>query len=137
MKKILVIGAGRSSSNLIKYLIDHAEQEKWTIRVGDMDIQLAQKIASHPKYLELRAKRTGFGWWLTLAMMVVYYGFILLVAFNKEFLSQRLGSGVMTMGIPIGFGVIVFTVVITAYYVNRANSEFDELSDAIAKAVLK
>ena len=40
-------------------------------------------------------------------------------------------------GIPIGFGVIVFTIVITAYYVNRANSEFDELSDAIAKAVLK
>jgi saccharopine dehydrogenase-like NADP-dependent oxidoreductase len=49
MKKILVIGAGRSSSNLIKYLIDHAEQEKWTIRVGDMDIQLAQqKTAGSP-----------------------------------------------------------------------------------------
>ena len=38
---------------------------------------------------------------------------------------------------PIGFGVIVFTVIITAYYVRRANSEFDELTDAISKAVLK
>ena len=47
-------------------------------------------------------------------MMLVYYGFILLVAFNKPFLSQRLGEGVMTVGIPLGFGVIVFTVVITA-----------------------
>ncbi len=102
-----------------------------------MDTQLVQRIAAHPKYQELKAKRTRFGWWLTLAMMVVYYGFILLVAFNKEFLSQRLGDGVMTMGIPIGFGVIVFTVVITAYYVNRANGEFDDLSDAVAKAVLK
>jgi uncharacterized membrane protein (DUF485 family) len=102
-----------------------------------MDIQLAQRIAAHPKYQELKAKRTGFGWWLTLAMMVVYYGFILLVAFDKEFLSQRFGSGVMTYGIPIGFGVIVFTIVITAYYVNRANREFDDLSDAVAKAVLK
>ena len=33
----------------------------------------------------LKAKRSSFGWWLTLSMMVVYYGFILLVAFNKEF----------------------------------------------------
>ena len=102
-----------------------------------MEMDLAQRIAAHPKYQELKAKRTSFGWWLTLAMMVVYYGFILLVAFNKEFLSQRLGAGVMTVGIPIGFGVIVFTIVITAFYVKRANSEFDDLTAAIAKAVLK
>jgi uncharacterized membrane protein (DUF485 family) len=102
-----------------------------------MDIELARRIASNPQYQELRARRTRLGWTLTWMMMVVYYGFILLVAFNKPFLSQRLGEGVMTMGIPIGFGVIVFTVVITAYYVNRANAEFDKLSDAVAKAVLK
>ena len=102
-----------------------------------MQDDLVQRIASHPKYHELRAKRTGYGWWLTLAMMVVYYGFIMLVAFNKPFLSQRLGDGVMTVGIPIGFGVIVFTIVITAIYVRRANSEFDDLTAAIAKAVLK
>ena len=75
--------------------------------------------------------------WLTLAMMVVYYGFILLVAFNKPFLATRLGAGVMTYAIPIGFGVIVFTVVITAIYVRRANSEYDSLADQISKAVLK
>ena len=102
-----------------------------------MEIDLAKRIAANPKYQELKAKRTSFGWWLTLAMMVAYYGFILLVAFNKEFLSQRLGSGVMTVGIPIGFGVIVFTVVITAIYVKRANREFDDQTADIAKAVLK
>ena len=102
-----------------------------------MDPELVTRIANNPNYQALKAKRTRFGWWLTLAMMIVYYGFILLVAFNKSFLSQKLGGGVMTMGIPIGFGVIVFTIVITAYYVNRANREFDALSDAIAKEVLK
>ena len=102
-----------------------------------MEMDLAQRIAAHPKYQELKAKRSRFGWWLTLAMMVVYYGFIVLVAFNKEFLSQRMGAGVMTIGIPIGFGVILFTIVITAIYVKRANGEFDELSAAIAKAVMK
>jgi uncharacterized membrane protein (DUF485 family) len=102
-----------------------------------METDLAARISAHPKYQELKRKRSSFGWWLTLAMMVVYYGFILLVAFNKPFLAQRLGDGVMTMGIPIGFGVIVFTIVITAIYVKRANGEFDDLNDAISKAVLK
>ena len=41
------------------------------------------------------------------------------------------------MGMPIGLGVIVFTIVITAIYVKRANSEYDDLTDAISKAVLK
>ena len=102
-----------------------------------MDPELVTRIANNPNYQALKAKRTRFGWWLTLVMMIAYYGFILLVAFNKSFLSQKLGVGVMTMGIPIGFGVIVFTIVITAYYVNRANREFDALSDAIAKELLK
>ncbi|HEY3049042.1 MAG TPA: DUF485 domain-containing protein [Polaromonas sp.] len=102
-----------------------------------MEDDVVQRIVSNPKYQELKAKRSSFGWWLTLAMMVAYYGFILLVAFGKDFLSQRLGAGVMTVGIPVGFGVIVFTIVITAIYVKRANSEFDDLTADIAKAVLK
>ena len=102
-----------------------------------MDIDLTTRIANHPKYQELKAKRTSFGMWLTLAMLVVYYGFILLVAFNKSFLATRLGAGVMTYAIPIGFGVIVFTVVITAIYVHRANGEYDTLAEQISKAVLK
>ena len=102
-----------------------------------MDPELVMRIANNPNYQALKAKRTSFGWWLTLAMMIVYFGFILLVAFNKSFLSQKLGAGVMTMGIPIGFGIIVFTIVITAYYVNRANREFDALSQSIASEVLK
>ncbi len=102
-----------------------------------MDADLVRKIASHPKYQELKAKRSSFGWWLTLAMMVVYYGFIVLVAFYKPLVSQRLGDGVMTLGIPLGFGVILFTIVITAIYVQRANREFDDLSESLQKAVLK
>ncbi|CAN5855211.1 DUF485 domain-containing protein [soil metagenome] len=102
-----------------------------------MDIELARRIAANPQYQELKSKRNRFGWWLAAAMMVVYYGFIVLVAFDKDLLAQRLGSGVMTLGIPVGFGVIVFTIIITAIYVRRANSEFDVLSDAVAKAVQK
>ncbi len=95
------------------------------------------RIRANPKYQELRRKRTSFGWWLTLAMMVVYYGYIALIAWNKEFLSQPLGSGVTTIGVPIGMAVIIFTIAITGYYVYRANSEFDELTRQILEAESK
>jgi uncharacterized membrane protein (DUF485 family) len=107
-------------------------------RTGDtMEVDLAHRIASHPTYQELKTKRMRFGWWLTLAVMVAYYGFILLVAFNKPFLATKLGAGVMTVGMPLGVAVIVFTIVITAYYVRRANSEFDALTEQIVKGALK
>ena len=73
------------------------------------------------------------GWWLTLLMLLVYYGYIGLIAFDKELLARPLGSGVTTLGIPIGIGVIVFTVLITGFYVRRANSEYDRLTAEILK----
>ena len=102
-----------------------------------MEDDLVRRIASHPRYQELKAKRTSFGMRLTLAMLVVYYGFILLVAFNKPFLATRLGEGVITYAMPIGFGVIVFTVLITVLYVRTANRDYDTLAEQISKAVLK
>ena len=102
-----------------------------------METDLALRISQHPKYRELKAKRTSFGWWLTLAGMLAYYGFILLVAFNKPLLSQKIGSGVTTLGMPIGVAVIVFTIIITWVYIRRANSEFDSLTEQIVKGVVK
>ncbi len=102
-----------------------------------MAIDLTTRILNDPNYQTLKARRTRFGWWLTIAMLVVYYGFILLVAFDKPFLATRLGAGVTTIGMPIGLAVIIFTVIITAIYVQRANSEYDELTERIAKAALK
>ena len=102
-----------------------------------MDPELVTRIANNPNYKALKAKRTRFGWWLTLVMMIVYYGFILLVAFNKPLLSQKIGGGIMTVGMPLGVAVIVFTIIITWIYIRRANSEFDSLTEQIVKGVLK
>ena len=102
-----------------------------------MDDSLVTRIASHPKYQELKAKRTRLGWWLTLVGMVAYYGFILLVAFDKPLLAQKIGGGVTTLGMPLGVAVIVFTIIITWVYIRRANSEFDSLTEQIVKGVVK
>jgi uncharacterized membrane protein (DUF485 family) len=98
---------------------------------------LEDRILADPNYQLLKSKRTRLGWTLTWAMMIVYYGFILLVAFKKDILAAPIGDGVMTWGIPIGFGVILFTIAVTAYYVQRANSEFDDLSEKVKREALK
>lgn len=96
-----------------------------------MKQELVDKIKSDPDYHKLLKARSGFGWLLTWSMLFVYYGYILLIAFNKELLSTRIGAGVMTWGIPAGLFVIVFTVIVTGIYVRRANNEFDQLTAAI------
>ena len=48
MKKILVIGAGRSAVTLIKYLLDNAKANNWFVRVADFLEDLAkQAVANH------------------------------------------------------------------------------------------
>ena len=102
-----------------------------------MSDPMVRKIQSHPKYLELRTKRNRLGIFLTALMLIVYYGYIALIAFDKKFLAQPIGTGVTTLGIPIGMGVIIFTIVITAIYVRRANGEFDTLTKEILKDASK
>ena len=102
-----------------------------------MEPILTDRIERDPNYHILKERTSRFGWMLTLAMLVVYYGFILLIAFRKDLLSVRIGEGVMTWGIPIGFGVIVFTILITGVYVRRANSEFDDLTEKVKREALK
>jgi uncharacterized membrane protein (DUF485 family) len=89
----------------------------------------------NPKFQELVRRRSSFAWTLAIVMLVIYYGFILLVAFGKGFLATRIGSGVMTVGIPLALGVIVMAFVLTAIYVQRANGEFDKLTDELTREV--
>ena len=100
-----------------------------------MHDDLVQKIKRDPSYHELVRVRSCFGWALTGLMLVVYYGYILLIAFNKEFLATKTGVGVMTWGMPIGLFVILFTVLVTGIYVRRANKQFDDLTSAIQARV--
>ena len=102
-----------------------------------MSDPIVDKILRHPKYQELQSKRNRLAIILTILMLVVYYGYISLIAFDKEFLAQPIGAGVTTLGIPIGFGIIIFTIVITGIYVRRANGEFDKLTKEILKDASK
>ena len=102
------------------------------------DLEMARRVRANPKFMEMVNKRNTYGWIMTALMMIAYFGYILLIAFNKSFLATKIGAGWTTsIGIPMGLGVILFTIVITWIYVRRANSEFDDLKDEVLREALK
>lgn len=100
-----------------------------------MDKELVNKIKSNPKYNELVSKRSSFATILSVFVLVMFYGYVLVIAFNKELLAAKIGDGVMTYAYPVGAAIIVISFITTLIYVNRANSEFEELETAIKNDV--
>ena len=95
---------------------------------------IAARVEANPKYHRLVSTRSVYSIIMTICVMLVYYGYILLIAFNKEWLGTKLGAGMTTsVGIPLGVGVIVITIILTNIYVRRANTEFDTLNAEIIK----
>jgi uncharacterized membrane protein (DUF485 family) len=98
-----------------------------------MEQDIVQRVKNDPNYRKLTNMRSRFGWLLALSVVVVYYGFTALNAFDKPFMASKIGNGVMSWGVPLGLFVIVFTVIVTAIYVRRANNQFDALTEAIQR----
>jgi uncharacterized membrane protein (DUF485 family) len=93
------------------------------------------RIRQEPIFRELVDKRTRFAWQLSAAMLVIYFGFIAIIAFAPKVLGIPIGGGVMTVGIPVGLFVIVSAFVLTGIYVARANSTFDPMTRQIIEKV--
>lgn len=101
-----------------------------------MNKDLIQKIKNDPNYQELVSKRNGFAVKLSIAMLVVYFTFILTIAFNPSALGAPLSAdSVTTIGIPIGMAVIIFAFILTGIYTKRANGEFDDLNNKIKNSI--
>ena len=95
------------------------------------------RITKNPKFHEFIAMRSRYSIIMAIVSAAIYYGFILLVAFDKELLAKKIGAGVTSLGVPMGVGVIVLTIILTWIYVRRANTEFDATNEAIIKEAQK
>lgn len=97
-----------------------------------MQQDVIEKIKNNPKYRELVSKRTRFAWMLSIIMLIVYYAFILIIAFDPQLLATKLSAdSIITLGIPLGVLIIMIAFVLTGIYVWRANGEFDTLTQQI------
>jgi uncharacterized membrane protein (DUF485 family) len=88
-----------------------------------------ERIRRDPRFEQLCQARSRLAWTLSAIVLVIYLGFILLVAFGGAFLATPLvAGGVTTIGIVVGVGVILIAIVLTAIYVWKANTTFDDLT---------
>ena len=95
-----------------------------------MDDATIARIENSPGFIELTTTRKSFAWTLTILMLVIYFGFIALVAFAPASIGVAL-SGTITVGLALGIAVILSAVLLTGIYVLRANGKFDDMTAAI------
>jgi uncharacterized membrane protein (DUF485 family) len=84
----------------------------------------AHELIQSEPFRRLVSRRWKVSLVLLAALFVSYYGFILLVATQKEIVVRRIGE-VTTLAIPLGLGAIVIAWVLTAVYVAWANKSYD------------
>jgi cation/acetate symporter len=95
-----------------------------------------QDIKAHPAYHQLSSERRRLGLFLAALMAIVYFLFILTIAFDPQALGRPISADtVVTWGIVVGLGIIALGFVLTAVYVTWANSRFDALTDRLREDV--
>lgn len=86
------------------------------------------------QFAALVRKRWTVSLVLTGLMLVVYYGFISILAFRADLFAGRVGER-MTLGIPVGLGVILVSWLLTGVYVRWANADYDAAVDNLKHAM--
>ncbi|MCL2309277.1 MAG: DUF485 domain-containing protein [Proteobacteria bacterium] len=103
-----------------------------------MASELTRRIQQNSQYQQLLKTRDTLGWFLTILVFLAYYGFILVIAFDKSLFAAPIADGMTTTwGIPAGFGVILLTIIVVAIYVNKANRDFDRTVKEILEKEVK
>ncbi len=99
-----------------------------------MDKKHPLEAMDREKFQELVVNKWKGSLSLTAAMMLAYFGFILVLAYAPRLLSVKIGEH-MTLGIPIGIMVIVLAIVLTGIYVFWANSSYDRKVQEVLKSM--
>ncbi len=99
-----------------------------------MSKKSAHEILEDEEFKSLSKQKDAISLILTVLELFIYFGFISLIAFNKPFLASKL-SGAITVGIPIGIGVIVLSWILTGIYVNWANKKYDPMVENVKNKI--
>lgn len=97
-----------------------------------------KKIMANPSYKRLVETRRRLAVLLSIVMLSAYVAFILVIAFKPALLGTPLvAGGVTTVGIPVGVGLILLAIVLTAVYTRLSNEVFDILTEQARKELKK
>ena len=103
-----------------------------------MSREMEERMRANPKFQELVSKRGSFAWTLAIIVLTLFYGFVMVVAFNPTSLGQPISEGSrITVGVAVELFLFTFFWALTAVYVRRANGEFDAITQEIIKDAWK
>lgn len=103
-----------------------------------MSSKIYERMRTDPKFQELVTTRGRFAWTLSIIVLTLFYGFVLAVAFFPKVLGQPVSEGSMlTVGVAVELFLFVLFWLMAAYYVKRANGEFDSLTQQVVAQALK
>jgi len=101
------------------------------------------RIRANSKFAQLVARRGRLAWWLAGIVFVLFYALVLMIAFAPSVIGERVAPGsTLSVGVAAGLFEFVFFWLLMAYYVSKANSDFDALTaeivdDAVSAEVIK
>jgi cation/acetate symporter len=103
-----------------------------------MSQSMYAQMRANPKFDQLVAKRSSYAWTLAAIVLTLFYGFVLVVAFNPTVLGQPVSEGSrLTVGVAVELFMFILFWVLTALYVKRANTEFDALTQEVIQEAWK
>jgi uncharacterized membrane protein (DUF485 family) len=87
-----------------------------------------RQVLADPAFRELALARARLRWGLSIVTLIMFFGFIALISTAKAALGANVAGSDMPLGLILALAVIVLVVLLTAFYVQRSNSRFDELA---------
>ena len=97
-----------------------------------------ERMRKDPKFQRLVTSRGRFVWTLAGIVLALFYGFVLVVAFAPSVLGRPVSPGsTVTVGVLVEFVMFGLFWFMTAFYVRRANREFDPLTADIVREARK
>ena len=87
-------------------------------------------LLDDPDFKDLVARKNTISINLTIATLIIYYGFILLIAFKRDLFGAKT-AGNVTFGVFLGIGVILACFLLTGIYVRWANRNYDAMVDRL------
>jgi uncharacterized membrane protein (DUF485 family) len=103
-----------------------------------MSSEIYERMRANPRFQELVVKRGRFAWTLSFVVLILFYGFVMAVAYFPAQLGKPVSEGSMlTIGVAVELFLFVFFWALAALYVRRANGEFDAMTQDVVKQAQK
>lgn len=96
--------------------------------------QMIEAIGKNPKFYDVVRKKQTFSLTLLALTLGFYILLMLAVAFAPNLVGMPISKdSVTTWGIPAGFFLIIWTTILTGYYISRTNKVYDPMTESLIK----